>query len=320
MRLTELWNSQPPEIQAALIAAVVSLLTALLTIFGTVALKPVQDRLGLFHLKRQLKTEHEYEQRKLLAETINRYRGLILRDADLMKTRIFNLYRNERRRWLRVDAKKEGLESDETDYQAAGYYFKTTIYRFLAVTTSIQQFEDKALYIDPKIAESEDYDFVYGLRLLQKAATDASLFTRPFKHPDYDSTVSKDHFFSDTLRVIAESCWKGERFMTREEFRSQLGKNDDFDPVLQFFDDLKAGEDRLRWDRLVVFHLFLIAFINTYGYGFQRTKPSELADVVKRIEHDVVRKNLAVWLREYRLLDQSVYGKNLQAISDELTK
>ena len=42
----------------------------------------------------------------------------------------------------------------------------TTIYRFLAVTTSLQQFEDEALYIDSRIAEKQDFDFVYGLKLL----------------------------------------------------------------------------------------------------------------------------------------------------------
>jgi hypothetical protein len=315
-RLLEFWNTHP-QIQPALIAAVVSLLTAILTLFATFILTPLgQYLIGKRQLQYRLKTEHEYEQRKQLANTINRYRGLILNYADVMKTRIFNLYGNEGRGWLKVKEKKGWFGSDGKDYQATGYYFRTTVYRFLAVTTSIQRFEDEALYIDPKIAEREHFDFVYGLKLLQKAATDISLF----EGTGYDDFESTDHIFSDTLRMIADSCWGQERFLTREEFKPLMGQDEDLDPVLEFFDDLKADEDRLRWDRLVVFHLFLIAFINTFGYGFQRTEEDDLTSVVGRIRHDKVYENLAGWLQEYKLLGQSVYGQNLQTISNIVSK
>ena len=94
--------------------------------------------------------------------------------------------------------------------------------------------------------------------------------------------------------------------------------DDALDPVLKFFDDLKADETRLRWDRLVVFHLFLITFINAFGYGYQQTKKDELARVVKRIRHDKIRENLDRWLKEYRLLGQSAYGQDLQTVLDVL--
>ena len=186
----------------------------------------------------------------------------------------------------------------------------------MAVTSSIQWFEDEALYIDPKIAEKEDFDFVYGLKLLQKAATDVSLF----EGTSYDTSISRDHVFTDRLRIIADSCLREDTFLTREDFGTLMGEDHDLDPVLEFFDDLKADEDRLRWDRLVVFHLFLIAIINTFGYGFQRTEADELTHVVEKIRHVKVCENLDGWLQEYRLLGKSVYGQNLQTISNTLKK
>ena len=119
------------------------------------------------------------------------------------------------------------VKADRKDYRGTGYYFITTVYRFLAVTTSIQRFEYEALYIDPKIAEKEDFDFVYGLKLLQKAATDVSLFNGI----GYDTSKSTDHIFSDRLRVIADSYWRQEQFLTREEFRSRLGEDHDLGRV-----------------------------------------------------------------------------------------
>jgi len=99
-----------------------------------------------------------------------------------------------------------------------------------------------------------------------------------------------------------------------------MSVDDTFEPVLKFFDDLKADEIRLRWDRLVVFHLFLITCINAFGYGFQQTKKDELACVVERIRHDKICENLVGWLKEYRWLWQSTYGQNLQTVSHILKK
>lgn len=319
--LTEFLSAQPPEIQAAVIAAVAAVIAAVVSFFtavATIILAPLgQYQIGKRQLRHRLKTEYEYEQRKQLANTINRYRGLILNYADIMKTRIFNLYANESRGWLKVRENKESQGQQKKDYQATGYYFTTTVYRFLAVTTSIQQFEDEALYIDPKIAEKEDFDFVYGLKLLQKAATDVSLF----EGTNYDSSESTDHMFSDTLRMIADSCWRDEKFVPREEFKTLMGEDHDLDPALEFFDDLKAKEGRFRWDRLVVFHLLLVAFINTFGYGFQHTTEHGLRHIADKIEHDQVGGNLLEWLNEYEpLFGRSVYGQNLRIISNVLKK
>jgi hypothetical protein len=69
-----------------------------------------------------------------------------------LKTRVFNLYENEAKGWLKVKEKKSWFKADEKNYQAAGYFYRTTVYRFLAVTSSIQQFENEALHIDHKVA------------------------------------------------------------------------------------------------------------------------------------------------------------------------
>lgn len=44
----------------------------------------------------------------------------------------------------------------------------------------------------------------------------------------------------------------------------------DFSSLSEFFNGMNRLEDRLRWDRIVVLHLILIAFINTIGYDFQK--------------------------------------------------
>ena len=215
--------------------------------------------------------------------------------TGIFKTRIFNLYENEGKRWLKVKERKGWFRSTGKDYLGTGYYFTTTAYRFVAVSTWIHRFEAETFYIDSRIAEKSDFDFLSTIKLLQKAATDVTLF----KGMGYDDSESKDHFFSDTLRTIANSCWKERRFLSLKEFESKIAEDHDLDPVLEFFDDLKAKENRLRWDRLVVLHLLLVAFINTFGYKYQETKEQELTRIAEKIEHKEICENLLSWLREY---------------------
>jgi hypothetical protein len=203
---------------------------------------------------------------------------------------------------LKVKDREGWFGRTDKDYLGTGYYFTTTVYRFVAVSTWIHRFEAETFYVDSRIAEQTDFDFLSATKLLQKAATDVTLF----KGMDYDDFESKDHFFSDTLRTIADSCWKDGRFLSLKEFESKIVDDHDLDPVLEFFDDLKARENRLRWDRLVVFHLLLVAFINTFGYKFQETREHELTRIAGKIEHTMICENLISWLREYEPKGQGV--------------
>jgi hypothetical protein len=66
--------------------------------------------------------------------------------------------------------------------------------------------------------------------------------------------------------------------------------------VLQFFDSLYRGENRLRWDRLVALHLILLAFINRFGYDRQRSQQVQFEDVAKQMLHPEILANLVAHL------------------------
>ncbi len=67
------------------------------------------------------------------------------------------------------------------------------------------------------------------------------------------------------------------------------------DPVVRF-DSLKPDEDRLRWDRIVSFHLLLLAFINAFGYKRQYSDNQHFADAAKQIRNPQVLENLVAWI------------------------
>jgi hypothetical protein len=291
------WNDA--RVQAALISAVVAILV---TIIAT-PLRYFIDRRALRH---KLRTEYEYEQRKYLRDLIGLYHGRLLQAAEDMNSRVFNLYLYQDRGWLKVPDEK---------YSEASYYFRTTVYRFLAISTLVHRFEGEALYIDSRIAEENDFIFLKYVRALRLIVTEVSLF----RDLEYDESEEKDHFFADTLKKISSSCWSRDRLVTLKEFEPRLGKNRDFDAALQFFNNLKASETRLRWDRLVAFHLLLAAFINTFGYDFQRKRLSrdELKQIVGNIQNIQVCRNLVGHISKYDLNDSSA-GNAKRALKERI--
>ena len=48
---------------------------------------------------------------------------------------------------------------------------------------------------------------------------------------------------------------------------------------MQVYRKISPYEDRLRWDRLQLFNITLMVFLNSFGYEFQRTTNEKLIEV-----------------------------------------
>lgn len=288
--MTDFLSRANPVVAAAIVSAAVTLFTML-------AANPLRYAVDRFLLKYKLKIEYEYEQRRKLRNLIGQYVGQMLEATETLNHRLWNLYQNESRGWLRLDG----------DYAKFGehYYFASCVYRFLAVFSLARRFEIEALFVDPRIAEKRDLDFVKLLKAFYWVATDVSLF----EHLDYDITEARDHIFKDRLRTICDRCWANGSFVSLEEFLGANYQIDNVRPVLELFDGLRSKEKRLRWDRLVALHLFLIAFINTFGYDMQRSSQRQFIEAAERFQHYEIFANLVAWLPKLGLAKQREIAK-----------
>lgn len=266
-------------------AAAVSVLTSILAVLFTplgsylVAKRQLRDR---------LKTEYEYEQRKKLRDLIGRYHGRVLHAAEEMQYRMRSLYIYEDKGWLQV-GKDYCKVSSNPDY----YYFHTMVYRFLALCVVIRRFETEAIYVDARIAEKTDFAFIKYLRAITWIITAAALFDRL----PYDEQTSTDHFFRDDLRRVCDSCLVQEEdgeyhFISLDELRGRMGEDEVLVSTLDFFNGLRGDESRYRWDRVVALHLILIAFINDFGYQFQRSTGKQMDEVAGKFRTREVPQNL----------------------------
>lgn len=260
------------------ITVAVGLASALIGALGLLLSAPLQHRLSRRSLEHKLQSEYEYEQRKELRKLIGRYHGRLVEAADAWRNRMDNLY----------DHQAEGRLAVDGNYSEPEYYFGTTVYRFMTLAALARQFESEAFYLDARIAEKADLDFLKYVKAFRWMMTDLALI----RGIHYEAWEARDHFLNDRYRGLCDAFAREGELPTLAEFESRAGRDAALDPALCFFDGLRADEDRLRWDRLVAHHLLVMAFLNRAGYDMQHSDDADLARAVGQLRNPQVGANL----------------------------
>jgi len=175
------------------------------------------------------------------------------------------------------------------------HYLHSLVYRFLLVQGLVTDFQREAMFIDSRIGKREDRTFLFFLKAMQWALTGEKLFA-PL---EYDASTEAEHFFTDHLQRMTGQVWKDGEPLEWDDFVTSIQQGGEGTAVLQFFDGIRPGE--LRWDRLRAYRLVLMAFVNTFGYGMQRSPRKWLKAVADDIEHPEVAANLYRWLPKFGL-------------------
>lgn len=268
------------EATAAGVAFVVALLT-------TIATSPIKYAFDNRLQRSKAKTDYEYRQRTELRTKIGGYHGRLLEAATSLNYRIGQIYKKRDKHWLDV-------KGDYTKRWPRHHFFNSTVYRFMAFVGLANSFEREAIYIDSRIADDTDRLFLYYIKALRWTLTDTALFDGL----GYDDSRPTDHFYTDHLRRMCGSVWKedGKGLIDLRALEDVLAGDHELDEVLKFFDGLDPDDQaRLRWDRVVAFHLVLMAFIETFGYEVHQTEQSWFDAVAGRMRPEVAT-NLLDWL------------------------
>jgi hypothetical protein len=249
----------------------------------------VSAGLGLLRDKAFLGAQFKHDQRKKLRELIGEYHGRMLEAALDWDRRMGQLYDRAARgeegaRW------HELAPGPQKRFAPEQYVYQSLVFRFLCLMALARRFEVEAFFIRLEVAGERDFDFLrYTKGFLWSAI-----------HPEItpnDGLPGLDHFRSDSFRPVLDYCYARrdglpetlsredrlifdwERFHAIVE-KLNLGEPEQastdsvaraFMEVFAFFDGLCSHSDtRRRWDRLVALHLFVLAFIATFGYSWQR--------------------------------------------------
>jgi hypothetical protein len=282
---------QDPTIAAAVAGGLVAIATALIT---TWAAGPLRLRVDKKLQESQAKTDYELAQRKELRTKVGAYRGRLLEAATSLNYRLDNLRENQRKYvgedcsevWLCVNGEFSAPSTER-------YYFRSTIYRFMALVAVTNRFERAAIYVDPRYGEREDELLVFYVRALRWALTDPKLFAHI--EPQYKQSEATAHFFTDDLRRMCATLTREDNeLLDLHDVERLLAGDHDLGPVLAYFDGIQPRS--LKWDRLMAFGLLLKGLINAIGYKTHQSGQSWFDVVAGDIADPQVARNLDSWL------------------------
>jgi hypothetical protein len=268
----------------AIVSAVIAVVVAFVT---TLLAAPVRLLVEQRLVHHRLRTEQEFEQRRELRKLIGRFHGRLVEAAERLHYRMLNIYAHDPDRWLT---------------SPDGFYLKTTAYRLLHLIGLARSFEREAYYVDARIAYPNDLDFVRFVKAFLWVLSEPALFSGL----KYDESRSTDHFFADQLRLVGEAfCPRdGECLEMKSFFDMFKRRKEPFEDVKEFLVGLNRDEDRYRWDRLVALDFLLIGFLNTVGYGVQKTTTPEIEAIAHQLKHREVAANFVSWLPRFELNEQ----------------
>jgi hypothetical protein len=262
---------------------------AALTAFGsTVAATPVRYLIDKRLNRNKEQLAYEYAQRRELAALVAKFHGRLLDEGDALHQRLLDIWRFEDKSWL-------DLQGDYDNDNGRRPYFFTTVYRFVSFAALGSGFERGVLYLDERLAAPRDLLLHSYVRALRWAVTD----TRVFAGLGYDFSRGRDHLYRDLYRSTCEAILTSDANANElhyREFEALVDDGRSMRHVLEFFDGLNPQEERLRWDRLVVFDLLLMSMLSAVGYRSMDCGEEHLKQVAAELRHPQIALNLLEWL------------------------
>jgi len=266
------------EIVTALISAGTAITTVLI-------IKPIVDK----HLLRfQLKQNYIADQSKKIKDVVSINKGNLLKNGELLNHRLFNFATNYDTTWLVCSG----------NYTANRHYMDTMVYRLLGFFGYIKIIERDLIYLDTTISQKSDLRLLKYFRLFHEVMCSVDLF-HGF---DYDVSKPTDHFFTTPFDNMINHVIDNKRVLDLDDF---LAKKIDIlpkiEPIYCFFDSISPKEQRLRCERLKSLHLLLIAFLNEFGYDYQKTDKKQMEKLKMRLGNYRLLENLKNLVKKYKL-------------------
>lgn len=284
-----------PKIQSTLISAAVTIATLLLSAIT----KPIWER---HFYKFKLESDYKYDQRKKVREAISKYKVPLLNSAELLNHRLWNFSRNAPEAWHTL---REGERISEK------YYLSSFCYRFLIFFSLCRKIDLELIYLDSTVSTKKDLYFLKYLKLFPQIFSD----TEMFKGTDYDHSAATDHFFGDDFRELVSKISNGEKLLSYSEFREKVEEKE-FTRLITYFSGISENHSCRRWQALNSFHFILMAFLNDYGYDFQKTSKQKMSDLAKSVPPNSLVKNIDAFIERACLNKNKEVRNAMSALSN----
>ena len=266
-------NITDPNVQSALIAAIVTIITLVLRAFA----KPLWER--SFH-RFKLESEYKYDQRKKVRDAISKHKVPLLNAAEYLNHRLLNFSKNADKGWH-----TKGCDENYVDK----YYLLSFSYRFLLFFAICRKVDLELVFLDSSESTKKDLEMLKYLKFFPQFFCDAGIFNGR----GYDQSKATDHFFGDDFRELVNKLSLGgdDKLISFSEFKDGRYK-EDFESIVNYFSGISVDHSCNRWHALSGFHFALISFLNDYGYDFQKVSNYNLSDLANSLPKNLLLDNI----------------------------
>jgi hypothetical protein len=175
--------TEHPEVTAAVISAVTAIFVLILTGIG----RYFYTRHSLNY---KLKKEYNFEQKKSIKVSLARTKTPLIKAAEELNYRLWNLSKNIDRGWLNVD---------KNDWhQEKRYYLRSMVYRFLNFMFWTLEAENSIYSFDFSQADDSDKLYLKYIKVLKHFFCESDLL----RELDYDASHPTNHFYNVTANRI----------------------------------------------------------------------------------------------------------------------
>lgn len=263
-----------------LITIATSVIVTVVTLILAELVKHIYARHSLNY---KLKRECDFEQKKNIKINLARSKTPLIKAAEELNCRLWNLSENVDKGWLNLDESEWG--------EPQRYYLRSTIYRFLDFMHWILEAEKSIYSFDFSQADKSDKLYLKYIKTLKLFFCESDLLSEF----DYDARHATNHFYKDNLQRYAkfiESKMGG--VISFMEFEHKFQEEcSDIEDVVKYFVNIRDTHANKNYNVVKSFHLFLMLFLNKYGLDFHYTDRAKFNKLInERYSRIRIKKGL----------------------------
>jgi len=278
----------PTEMQSAIISASV---TIILFVIGGLA-KFIYEKHSLNY---KMKREYYFEQRKKIKEILSKSKTPLIKSAEELNYRLWNLTSHIDERWHNV--KEENWKEKEK------YYLRSSTYRLISFFFWTLKAEESIYSFDLKQADKQDALYLKYIKTLKHFFCERELLDEL----GYPVGSCSNHFYKDDLVKYCSYIQENNGTIDFKTFEEKFQKNyESIRDVVVYITNIESDPSNLNYNALKAFHLFLMLFLNKYGLDYHFTDKNKLIGLMQGKYKDIkIKRGLYSFLERNKVLTES---------------
>lgn len=256
------------KLDSTLQCAIISAITSIAICLTPLIINFIREK---YIIGYKLRKEYTFKQRMGIKEKLASSKTPLIRSAEELNYRLWNLSQNIDKRWHNCK------ESDIKQHDKC-YYIKSFTYRFLCFLYWIDRAEDDIYNFDFSVAAKDEKEYLKYIKVLKHFFCESELL----KDLGYNYSKDEAHFYKDNIKIYVNYIKNGDSVISYGTFIQKIEDDyTDIHTVVDFIRNTEDNELNNQYNILKSFHLFLMLFLNKYGLDYHYTDRSKYKKLIQ---------------------------------------